>query len=72
MRKIGMYLAIFGLGSMVLSFLDRNFIIMMWIDKWGETTGWIIRGAFIVLGIILFVLGGSGDEDTSPDTGAAE
>lgn len=57
MRQIGTYIAIFGIGSVILSFLDMNFTLLMWIDSWGETTGWIIRVSLIVLGAILFFTG---------------
>jgi len=42
MQKIGMYLMIFGAGSIVLSFLNMNFRLLMWIDLWGETVGAVL------------------------------
>ncbi len=57
MRQIGTYLAIFGIGSIVLSFFQMEFKILMWIDTWGETTGWAIRIGMIVIGAILFFMG---------------
>ena len=32
-----MYMAIFGLGSIVLSVFDMEFKILSWIDNWGPT-----------------------------------
>ena len=62
MKTIGTYLALGGVISCVLMLMDRNLTILMWIDSWGTTTGWIIRIAFIVVGLILFILG-KGDEE---------
>ncbi len=47
----------FGIGSAVLYFLNVEFIVLMWIDMWGPTTGWIIRGALAVVGGILWLVG---------------
>ncbi|PTX63004.1 hypothetical protein C8N46_102405 [Kordia periserrulae] len=63
MKQIGMYLAIFGIGSIVLYFFDMQFKILTWIDEWGETTGWAIRIGMIVLGAILFFIGKSKEEE---------
>lgn len=51
MRSIGGYMFFFGLGSMVLYYLDLDFVLLMWVDNWGERTGWLIR-------ILLAVVGG--------------
>ncbi|XLS30181.1 hypothetical protein ACJD0Z_04980 [Flavobacteriaceae bacterium M23B6Z8] len=67
MRQIGTYLAIFGIGSVILSFLDMNFTLLMWIDSWGETAGWIIRASMIILGAVLF-FAGSSEAAAEPET----
>ena len=51
MRSIGGYMFFFGLGSMVLHYLNLDFVLLMWVDNWGERTGWLIR-------ILLAVIGG--------------
>lgn len=71
MRQIGSILLIFGAGSAVLYFLGYEFRILSWIDNWGETVGWVIRGAMIVAGggLLLFDrFAGKGDvEETSEE-----
>jgi len=62
MRTIGTYMALAGVISSVLLLLDRNLTILMWIDNWGETTGWVIRIGLIVVGLVLLFLG-KGDEE---------
>ena len=47
----------FGVGSIVLSFVNMEFIILSWIDMWGPTPGWIIRGTLAVVGAILWLVG---------------
>ncbi len=59
MKKIGFYLFVGGLGSSILSLMDLNFKLLLWIDMWGETTGWIIRGGLAALGLLLMVAGKS-------------
>lgn len=57
MKKIGGYLFFFGVGSIVLSFMNMQFIILAWVDMWGPEVGWAIRGAMIVGGGVLWLLG---------------
>lgn len=57
MKTIGSYLAIFGIGSIILYFLNMQFTLLMWIDNWGETVGWVIRIGMTVIGAILFLVG---------------
>lgn len=48
--------ALFGLVSIVLSFFNYNLRILMWIDLWGETMGWVIRISLIVVGLAVYFL----------------
>lgn len=57
MKQIGGLLLFFGLGSMVLYFLQMEFILLQWIDMWGTETGWAIRIGLAVVGAILFFIG---------------
>jgi len=50
MRSIGSFLILLGAGSAVLYFIGYEFRYLMWIDNWGETVGWGIRGALVVVG----------------------
>lgn len=44
-----------GVISTVLSFMDMNLRLLMWIDMWGEGAGWAIRIGLIVVGAVLFL-----------------
>lgn len=57
MKRVGMYMAIFGLLAIVLDFLDRVPSILMWIYNWGETTAWIIKIGLVVVGAFLYFTG---------------
>ena len=57
MKSIGIWLAIFGVGSLLLNLTGMEFKILMWIDNWGRGTGMAIRGGLTALGIVLFVIG---------------
>lgn len=65
MRSIGSTLLFFGIGSTVLYFVGYEFVILSWIEFWGEATGWTIRAVLIVAGAGLFFVGGLGEEDCS-------
>jgi hypothetical protein len=59
MKNIGGYMFFFGVGSIILSFLNMEFIILSWIDNWGPTVGWAIRGALTIVGGALWLIGNS-------------
>lgn len=65
MKSLGTYMALFGVGSIILHFLDMNFTILSWIDNWGNTVGWAIRIALVVIGIILLIVGYKNEEETA-------
>ncbi len=50
MKQFGLWLFIFGAGSILLGFVGYEFSLLMWIDNWGTTVGWVIRAAMIVVG----------------------
>jgi len=56
MTKLGIYMLLFGLGSTVLHFLHREFIILFWINLWGPDVAWIIRISMMALGGLLFLV----------------
>lgn len=63
MKSIGMYMAIAGVASVVLNFMEMNLRLLMWIDMWGEGVGWAIRIGLIVIGAVLFFMGKDDDEE---------
>ena len=70
MRTIGMYMAIAGIASIALQFMGRNLSLLIWIDMWGETVGWLIRGGLVVGGALLFFLSAAPEEE--PEISAPE
>lgn len=56
MKSAANALLFFGIGSIVLKFIGMQFIILAWIDMWGDTVGWAIRGVMIVTGAVLFLV----------------
>lgn len=67
MSSIGSFLVIAGIISIVLSFINYNLKILVWIDMWGEAMGWVIRIGIVILGGILFLLGKSASSDTNEE-----
>lgn len=63
MQRIGGYLLFFGIGSIILSLLEMNFILLMWIDNWGESIGWTIRIGITILGGIFTYFGANREEE---------
>ena len=63
MKSIGSLLFIIGLASTIFYFLNRELVILGWINNWGETVAWVIRGGLMVIGGGLW-LAGKPSEDT--------
>ncbi|PWG06455.1 hypothetical protein [Polaribacter aquimarinus] len=59
MKKVGSYMAIFGLLAIVLNFVDRVPTLLMWIYNWGDTTAWVIKIGLVVVGAVLYFMGGA-------------
>ncbi|MCG8590389.1 MAG: hypothetical protein MJE66_13960 [Proteobacteria bacterium] len=59
MSSIGGLMAFLGAGSFVLNMLEREFVLLMWIDTWGPTVGNAIRIGMIVVGGGLWLAGQS-------------
>ena len=57
MKSLGGTMFFFGVGSAILYFLNVEFIFLLWIDLWGPTMEWIIRGVLAVLGGVLWLMG---------------
>lgn len=58
MQKLGGTMFFFGVGSILLGFINMQFIILSWVDLWGPEIGWAIKGGLIVIGGALWLLGG--------------
>ncbi len=71
MKNIGGLMVLFGGGSILLGFVGYEFSLMMWVDNWGTGTGWIIRGALIVVGAVLWLKGEDVDDGQFEDSDAA-
>jgi len=56
MKTLGLWLVIFGIGSIALNMMNLEFKILMWIDNWGRDVGLLIRGGLTALGVALFVM----------------
>lgn len=59
MKKIGGYIALFGVLAIVLPFFNLQLRLLGWIDNWGETVSWVIKLGLIVVGAAMFLFGGS-------------
>lgn len=59
MKKFGGFLVLAGILSFVLYYANYNLRILMWVDNWGESTGMIIRGGLVLLGGVLYLMGGA-------------
>ena len=57
LKTIGGLLLFFGILSIVLDFFNAVPSVMAWIYNWGETTAWIIKIAFVIVGLLFTRLG---------------
>ena len=56
-QGIGGTVALAGVASIVLYFINFNLRILMWIDAWGEGVGWAIRVGLVLLGAAIWAAG---------------
>ena len=57
MKELGLGLLIIGLISLVLPLINPNahYVFLTWIDIWGPTVAWGIRGGITLLGLVLWL-----------------
>ncbi|SEC35351.1 hypothetical protein SAMN04489761_2756 [Tenacibaculum sp. MAR_2009_124] len=63
MKKIGSTLVFLGIFAIVLNFVNMVPRVLMWIYAWGETSAWGIKIGIIVLGAILWFIGGKDEKE---------
>ena len=70
MQGIGGLLVLLGAGSFVLHFMNREFMLLGWVDNWGVGVGNGIRIAMIVVGGIIWFLGSrqASSQETPPQS----
>ena len=56
-QGIGGTIALAGVASIVLNFINFNLRILMWIDAWGDGVGWAIRVGLVLLGAAIYAAG---------------
>lgn len=72
MQKIGSYIAFFGLFAIVLKFFGRVPRFLFWVYNWGETIGWIIMIALVIIGGGLYFFGKKRNEEMLPPSNDKE
>ena len=57
MKELGLGLLLVGLISLALPFINPNIksVFLTWIDNWGPTAAWLIRGGITLLGLVLWL-----------------
>ena len=58
MRLLGLLLFLFGVGTLVVHFLELDVSWLDWIGNWGTDAAWGIRGGATALGMLLLIAGG--------------
>lgn len=54
MKELGLGLLLVGFVSLLLPLLGLKFMFLTWIEQWGATTAWAIRGGITLLGLVLY------------------
>ena len=62
MQRIGMYMVLAAVFSVIWHMMGRELRLLMWINNWGETVAWVIRVGFGVVGAGLWLGGRQRDE----------
>ncbi len=65
MQRIGMYMVLAAVFSVIWHMMGRELRLLMWINNWGETVAWVIRIGFGVVGAGLWLGGRQRDESVT-------
>lgn len=57
MKGLGSLLFFLGLISTLITFADRELVVLSWIGNWGEGPAWAIRIGLMVAGAALWLVG---------------
>jgi hypothetical protein len=57
MQIIGGILFLYGAAAFVMQYLEKGNPVVDWMGSWGANVGMGIRAAFVIIGIVLFILG---------------
>ena len=55
MKELGLGLFLIGLVSLVLPLLGMKLVFLTWVEQWGTTVSWVIRGGVTLLGLVLYL-----------------
>lgn len=55
MKSFAGWLIVLTIGSVILPYIGFQFIVLSWVDSWGPTVGWCIRGGFIVVAVAILM-----------------
>ncbi len=57
MKELGLAMLLVGLVSLALPFINPNvhYFFLTWIDQWGPTVAWGIRGGITLVGLVLWL-----------------
>ena len=58
MKELGMFLLLAGLIAMLAPFLlpgNFRFPLLDWMNNWGPTMAWVIKGGISLLGLVLWL-----------------
>lgn len=55
MKELGLGLLLIGMVSLILPLLGMKFMFLAWIEQWGASTAWLIRGGITLLGLALWL-----------------
>jgi hypothetical protein len=64
-KKIGGYMAVFGVLTIVLGIFNIVPRVLCWIYIWGNAVAWLIKITFVVTGCILYFRGQNTRNDNS-------
>lgn len=63
MKRIGSLIAYTGIYAIVIKIImNRDPSFLGWIYNWGDTVAWLIKIGLVVIGAILYFMGGKSQE----------
>lgn len=57
MRALGFLVLVFGIALFAIHFLEINVEFLQWVNTWGDSAAWGIRGGAVLLGLLMMAGG---------------
>ncbi|MFB9864434.1 hypothetical protein [Rufibacter immobilis] len=56
MKYLGLLIFLVGVVSLLVASFGANHFLLLWVDNWGRSIGWVLRVGITIAGYVLYYL----------------